>query len=126
MEKTKISEILFLISGILILINSVLEFFFFAMLKQLTSAPNSNITINATSIAVLSKLGPALYVFPILGIISGLLLLLVGYEVPRNRSHVKVLGLAGILLSFLGIAGNGGFFIGFLIGIAGGIEALLA
>ncbi len=121
MEKQKWSSILFLISGILIVANA--GFLYYVLSAAESSVQSHHLALNATEVALLKNAGPAILALPIVGIFSGIVLLLAAYMVSKGK-NVKMWAYLGIIFSLISIAGNGGFIFGFLIGIAAGVLAL--
>ncbi|MGC9157296.1 MAG: hypothetical protein ACP5GD_03895 [Candidatus Micrarchaeia archaeon] len=122
MEKQKLASVLFLVSGLLIVANAVLLYLFISAAEH--AVQSHQLVLNSTQIALLSKAGPAIFALPIVGIFSGLVLLLAAYMVSKGK-NVKMWAYLGIIFSLISIAGNGGFIFGFLIGIAAGVVALM-
>ncbi len=131
MDKIRLAKILFLISGILVVLDSVLEYFAFSYLESAAQSANTSalLPVNktyATEVAKLKAAGPLLAALPIVGVISGIMLLLVGYMLGNGKPHIKAWAATGILFSLVSIAGNGGFVIGLILGLAAGVVALTA
>ncbi|MGC8671489.1 MAG: hypothetical protein ACP5TJ_01180 [Candidatus Micrarchaeia archaeon] len=128
MDKIRLAKILFLISGILVVLDSVLEYFAFSYLESTAQSANAS-ALNKTYAAEVAKLkaaGPLLATLPIVGVISGIMLLLVGYMLGNGKPHIKAWAATGILFSLVSITGNGGFIIGLILGLAAGVVALTA
>ncbi len=112
MEKIAWSRLLFLISGVLVLANSVV---------LLSTFPFSSSSLTASELAYLHE---ALIVGGIVGIVCGIALVALGYFIGVLKEKTRTLAILGILFALLSIVGNGGFIIGFILGIIGGAMAL--
>jgi len=69
-------------------------------------------------------MGNLLLVFSIVGIIFGILVVLGGIMIYTKPHQSKMWGVAVIIFSILSIFGGGGFIVGMVLGIVGGILAI--
>jgi hypothetical protein len=103
-----------LIAGILILINTTLlgivTTWFLAILPVLPGSSGNDPMI--------------LYLVTAIGLIFGALVVLGALLLKRNPEHVKAWGILIIVFSIAGTITGGGFVIGFILGIIGGVSAL--
>jgi len=61
-----------------------------------------------------------------IGIVSGIMLITGGLMVRTNPSDATVWGVIILVFSIIGFIGGGGFFVGSLMGLIGGIIAIMA
>ncbi len=61
---------------------------------------------------------------PIIGALSGVMLIISGLMIHSNTKNAAVWGSIAIVFSILGFLGGGGFLIGSLVGLVGGILLL--
>ena len=108
-KKPKIVYLLFIISGIFVLLESILEFIGIYNIAQYTSI-----------LLIIYR------IFPILGMLCGIGLILCGYMTnSTDVNRVKVWSILGILLGFFSLfIAFGGFIIGFILAIIAGIFGL--
>lgn len=62
----------------------------------------------------------------IIGVISGIVLMLAGIMVYRTPAKAKMWGIIGIVFAVISLFGGGGFLIGFILALIGGIMALVS
>ena len=122
MEKQKLSSIMFLVSGILVLLNAA--FLYYIIYAVENAAQHHQLVLNSTEAALLRNEGAIVFILPTIGIFSSIVLLLSSYMINKGK-NVKMWAVAGIVFSLLSILGNGGFIVGFLIGIIAGVLALV-
>jgi len=67
----------------------------------------------------------ALFVFPLIGIASGVLVIVGSLMLQSSPDKKEVWGTIILVFSVTSVFGLGGFFIGALLGIIGGILALI-
>ncbi len=122
MEKQKLSSIMFLVSGILVLLNAA--FLYYIIYAVENAAQHHQLVLNSTEATLLRNEGTIVFILPTIGIFSSIVLLLSSYMINKGK-NVKMWAVAGIVFSLLSILGNGGFIVGFLIGIIAGVLALV-
>jgi hypothetical protein len=71
-------------------------------------------------------LGGMMIFTPIIGVISGIMLITGGLMIRANPSDSSIWGVIILVFSIIGFIGGGGFFVGSLIGLIGGIIAITA
>ncbi len=60
-----------------------------------------------------------------LGVICGLLMLVSGIMAYTKTSAIKTWGIIGLVFSIISLGSGGGFILGFILGLVGGILALV-
>ena len=102
-----------LIAGILILINGAVLGVIGSFVTKVVNDP--------TATLVLSSIFPALMIS---GIILGIIVIIAAVMLYRNPAQKTLWGVVILVLSIISIFGGGGFIIGLILGIIGGILAL--
>ncbi len=136
-QKHTLPFIFMLIGGILILLGGVYEIGAIhavsanSIIANLT-ATNPSIAHNATEIKLINSyvssgaLYDAIYAVVAVGIICGIVVMLSGimsYNPKGNR--LKIFSIVAIIFSLISILGDGGFIVGMIMGIIGGILGLM-
>ena len=136
-QKHTLPFIFMLIGGILILFGGIYELSAVSsvsansIIANLT-ASNPALAHNATEIKLINKyvssgaLYDAIYAVVAVGIICGIVVMLSGimsYNPKGNR--LKIFSIVAIIFSLISILGDGGFLVGMILGIIGGILGLM-
>ncbi len=136
-QKHTLPFIFMLIGGILILLGGIYELSAVSsvsansIIANLT-ASNPALAHNATEIKLINNyvssgaLYDAIYAVVAVGIICGIVVMLSGimsYNPKGNR--LKIFSIVAIIFSLISILGDGGFLVGMILGIIGGILGLM-
>ena len=136
-QKHTLPFIFMLIGGILILFGGIYELSAVSsvsansIIANLT-ASNPALAHNATEIKLINNyvssgaLYDAIYAVVAVGIICGIVVMLSGimsYNPKGNR--LKIFSIVAIIFSLISILGDGGFLVGMILGIIGGILGLM-
>ncbi|MCL4387923.1 hypothetical protein M1567_02100 [Candidatus Marsarchaeota archaeon] len=136
-QKHTLPFIFMLIGGILILLGGIYELGAVhavsanSIIANLT-ASNPAIAHNATEIKLINSyvssgaLYDAIYAVVAIGVICGIIVMLSGimsYNPKGNR--LKIFSIVAIIFSLISILGDGGFLVGMVLGIIGGILGLM-
>ena len=108
-----------LVAGILILIGAVLT----VVLGSLMAAIIPWAEVDAEGQAILGIMGTVMLVLAIIGMIFGIIIIIVDILMVQKGKKVPG-GVIILVLSIISLAGGGGFFIGSILGIIGGILIL--
>lgn len=131
-KKPTIASVLTIVGGVIIILVAALLYFSVAALSNPTILKSLNNTINLTKYNVTNasqlsgfvaqRLGPTI---PI-GFITGIALVIVGVLMYTSDSkRIKIAGILAIVLAAISYFGGGGLFIGMILGIIGGVLALV-
>jgi hypothetical protein len=130
-ERPTAAFVLSLIAGIFILINGALTVFAAYFIAELDilgliarDDPTALQTIPEPVVSLLGSLSTIIYIFTIVGIVFGALVLLGAIMIYRNPAKKTTWGVIILVFSILSIVIGGGFLIGFILGIIGGALAL--
>ncbi len=116
--------ILSLFGGILILLNGLLFLFVGNLLGQVPNIPG----YDPTTMPGLPALGQAqtvLYILAAVGIIIAAVILYSSFMLYRTKRHHVAFGVIILVFSIASIVMGGGFLAGLILGIIGGILALM-
>ena len=108
-----------LVAGILILIGAVLT----VVLGSLMAAIIPWAEVDAEGQAILGIVGTVMLTLAIIGVIFGIIIIIVDFLMVQKGKKVPG-GVIILVLSIISLAGGGGFFIGSILGIIGGILIL--
>lgn len=129
-SKPTAATALLIIGGAIILLSALAELSSVSYLSTMNASTiselNPNITLNASTISAINALhsyGPLFDTLALLGIVSGVVLILAGVLAYMNPARTKLVAAVGVVFSLLSLGSLGGFIIGFIIAIAGSILA---
>ena len=131
-KKPTAALILLIVGGLVVFVGGLLSAFGYYGIQSIISNPGAyatelaryNLTLNSTVMSVMSAEIPLLVLSAIVGIIVGIALLIDGIMVMKRPGMTRNLGIIAIVLSVISLASNyGGFIIGFILSIIGGILA---
>lgn len=104
--------ILSLIGGILIILDAIV-------------VAAAAAIVGAAIAGVLPGLGALLIALAVVGLIFGIIILIGAFQLRSHPESAKMWGIVILILSLISFIGGGGFYLGAILGIIGGILALV-